>query len=134
VLDGALSLQRLLDGEFGIQYGVGACKRDSSPGVCCIKKDDPFPATWICHFNNFELDSFVFHGRSSKRRRRKFLRLSRNECRFQLLRIYIRDQGHRCSDDGKGQDCKGKSDEFQAASVRHLAPEDVIQRHIEATR
>ena len=43
-----MTAQRFLDGEFGIQHGVGTCKRDASPRFGCIEKDDPFPATWIC--------------------------------------------------------------------------------------
>jgi hypothetical protein len=65
------ALKRFLDGEFGIQHGIGTCKRDASPRFGCIEKDDPFPATWICHLNDFKLDGFVFHGRSLKRRHRK---------------------------------------------------------------
>jgi hypothetical protein len=58
-----MTAQRFLDREFGIQHGVGTCKRDSSPRFGCIEKDDPFPATWICHFDDFKFESFVFHGR-----------------------------------------------------------------------
>jgi hypothetical protein len=76
LLEAALSaLQRFLDGEFGIQHCVGPCKRDASPRFGCIEKDDPFPATWICCLDDFKLDGFVFHGRSSKRRHWKFLGL-----------------------------------------------------------
>jgi hypothetical protein len=68
LLEAALSaLQRFLDGEFGIQHGVGTCQRDASPRFVCIEKDDPFPATWVCRLKDFKLESFVFHGRSSKR-------------------------------------------------------------------
>jgi hypothetical protein len=128
-------LQRILDGEFCIQYGVSPCKRDASPRFGCIEKDDPFPATWICRLNDFKLDGFVFHGRSSKRRHRKFLGLPRNECRLhvQPLSINIRNHRRRCSD-GKGHDCKSKSDEFQAVNVRHLVHlKTVMQTHIEPT-
>jgi hypothetical protein len=38
----------------------------------------------------------------------------------QPLSINIRNHRRRCRDDGKGHDCKSKSDEFQAVSVRHL--------------
>jgi hypothetical protein len=137
LLETALSaLQRFLDGEFGIQDGVGPCKRDASPRFGCIEKDDPFPATWICRLNDFKLDGFVFHGRSSKRRHRKFYGLPRNECRLhvQPLSINIRNNRRCCSDDGKGHYCKSKSDEFQAVGVHHLVHlETVIQTHIEPT-
>jgi hypothetical protein len=87
-------LQRLLDGQFRIQHGVGPCKRDASPRFGCIEKDDPFPATWICRLDDFKLDGFVFHGRSSKRRHRKFRGLPRNERRLhgQPLSINVRYQ------------------------------------------
>ena len=128
MLEAALSaLQRFLDSEFSIQHGVGPCKRDASPRFGRIDKDDPFPATWICRLNDFKLDGFVFHGRSSKRRHRKFLGLPRNECRLhvQPLSINIGNHRRRCSDDGKGHDRKSKSDEFQTVSVRHFSsPQD----------
>jgi hypothetical protein len=130
------ALKRFLDSEFGIHHGIGPCKRNAGPRFGCIEKDDPFPATWICHLNDFKLDGFVFHGRSSKRRHRKFLGLPRNECRLhvQPLSINIRNHRRRCRDDGKGHDCKSKSDEFQAVSVRHLVHlKTVIQSHIEPT-
>ena len=59
------ALQRVVDGEFGIQHGVCTCKCDPLPRSRCIEKDDPFPATWICRLNDFKLDSFVLDGRSS---------------------------------------------------------------------
>jgi hypothetical protein len=61
-------LQSFLDGEFRIQHGISPCKRHASPHSGRIEKYDPFPATWICRLDNFELHAFVFHGRSSKRR------------------------------------------------------------------
>lgn len=74
LLEAALSaLQRFLDGDLGIQHGVGPCKRDTSPRFGSVEKDDPFPATWICRLKDFKLDGSVFHGHSSKRRHRKFL-------------------------------------------------------------
>src|SRR5215217_5945510 len=65
------ALQLFFDGSLGIQHGVDPGKRNASPRFGCMEKDDPFPATWICHFDDFKLDAFVFHGRSSKRRHRK---------------------------------------------------------------
>ena len=44
---------------------VGTGKGDAGPSFGCIEKDYPFPATWICHFDNLKFDAFVFHGRSS---------------------------------------------------------------------
>ena len=136
LLLGAAALQRLVDGEFGIQHGVGPCKRDASRHFGCIEKDDPSPATRICRLNDFKLDGFVFHGGSSKRRHRKFVGLPRNQCRLRVqpLSINIRNHRRRCSDDSKGHDCKSKSDEFQAGSVRHLVHlKIVIQTHIGPT-
>jgi hypothetical protein len=137
LLEAALSaLQRFLDGEFGIQHGIGTCKRDASPRFGCIEKDDPFPATWVCHLEDFKLESFVFHGRSSKRRHRKFLGLPRNETRLHVppFSIDIRNHPRRYSDDGKGHDWKGKSDEFQAVSVRHLVTSRLLSKHISKRR
>ena len=65
------ALQLFFDGSLGIQHGVGPGKRNASPRFGCMEKDGPFPATWICHFDDFKLDAFVIHGRSSKRRHRR---------------------------------------------------------------
>jgi hypothetical protein len=85
------ALQLLFDGSLDIQHGVGPGKRDASPRFGCMEKDDPFPATWICHFDDFKLDAFVFHGRSSKRRHRKT-----GVEHVQLLRIDVRHDCCRC--------------------------------------
>lgn len=63
------TLQVLLDGQFGIQNRVSTCKRDSRPHSHGIEKNNPFPATWICRLNDFELNRLVLHGRSLKVRR-----------------------------------------------------------------
>jgi hypothetical protein len=83
--EAALSaLQHFFDGEFGIQHGVGPCKGDASLRSGCIEKDDPFPATRICRLNDFKLDGFVFHGRSSKRPAQEVQALPRNERRLHV--------------------------------------------------
>jgi hypothetical protein len=101
VSSGPSALQRFVDGEFGIHHRVAPGKCDASPHSGCVEKDDPFPAKGICRLNDFKLNSFVFHGRISNR-----------------------DRG-RCCSDGKGHDCKSKSDEFQAVSVRHFDPPSI---------
>ena len=116
----AALLQRFLDGEFGIQHGVGPRERYASPRSGCVEKDDPFPAAWIYRLNDFKLDGFVFHGHSSTRRHRNFHNLPCNSC-LHVEPLSIDIQYHRrCSSDGKGYDCKSKSDEFQPASIRHF--------------
>jgi hypothetical protein len=54
---------------------VGPCKCDASPHPGCVKNDDPSPARGICRLNDFKLNTFIFHRRTS-----------------------IRDHGHCCSD------------------------------------
>jgi hypothetical protein len=110
------ALKRFLDSEFGIQHGIGTCKRDASPRFGCIEKDYPFPATWICHFDDFKLDAFVFHGRSSKRRHRK-----ESVERVLLLRIDVRHDGCRCRCLPRQRSRSGQQVRHALAfSVRHL--------------
>ena len=80
------ALQRFFNDEFGVQDGVSPSKRDATPGSGCIEKDDPFPATWICRFDDFKLGGFVFHGRSSKSPAREFHNLPRNS------RLHVKPQ------------------------------------------
>jgi hypothetical protein len=55
------AFQCIFNGQFAIQNGVGTCERDASPHPDRIKKNDPFPATWIDRLNDFVLNTFVFH-------------------------------------------------------------------------
>ena len=101
------ALQLFFDGSLGIQHGVGPGKRNASPRFGCMEKDDPFPATWICHFDDFKLDPFVFDGRSSKRRHRKTSVEQRstapNRRSPRLLPLQVPNHG-------KGHDRDSKSD------------------------
>jgi hypothetical protein len=60
------TLQVLFDGQFGIQNRVRTCKRDPRSHPRGFEKHNPFPATWICRLNDFELNRLVLHGRSIK--------------------------------------------------------------------
>jgi len=91
------ALKRFLDGEFGIQHGIGTCKRDASLRFGCIEKDDPFPATWICHLNDF-IGWLCIPWPFLEAPAQEVLGLPRNECRLQVqpLSINIRNHCRRC--------------------------------------
>ena len=106
------AFERLVDGKFGIQHGVGTCKPNSGPGSGCIEKDDPFPATWICRLNDFKLDSFVVHDRSSSAPEIPRMTPQCVTLHVQPLNLNVRNH-RRCCIDDKCHDCKSKSDKSQ---------------------
>jgi hypothetical protein len=124
------ALQLFFDGSLGIQHGVGPGKRDASPRFGCMEKDDPFPATLICHFDDFKLDAFVFHGRSSKRRHRKT-----SVEHVQLLRIDVRHDCCRCRCLTTAKVTIGTASPTRLSlqCLSSSSPNTTIQKHIEST-
>jgi hypothetical protein len=124
------ALQLFFDGSLGIQHGVGPGNRNASASFGCMEKDYPFPATWICHFDDFKLDAFVFHGRSSKRRHRK-----ESVERVQLLRIDVRHDGCRCRCLTTAKVTIGTASPTRLSlqCPSSSSPKTVIQKHIEST-